>query len=167
MQTFRFRLEKVLEWYTRQYELEERRFTACLAALAEAKAAIATLQAERLSIERDMLSRAAIPARDFVALGLYRLGAKKREVELNVVRDAARPKSKAQRLKLQAAERRVRLLEKLRERRVAEYTYAENARVGRVGVGRVLLRSGQRGSVAGFRRCGKSKFPETSRNSGG
>jgi hypothetical protein len=31
----------------------------------------------------------------------------------------------AQSVKLQAAERRVRLLEKLRERRVAEYTYAE------------------------------------------
>ena len=79
MQTFRFRLEKVREWYTRQYEEEERRLTVCLAALADARKAIASLQAERLSIERDVLSRPAIPARDFVALGLYRLGAKKRD----------------------------------------------------------------------------------------
>jgi flagellar export protein FliJ len=125
MQTFRFRLERVLEWYTRQYELEQRRFTACMARLVESKAAIALLLAERLSVERDMLTRTAIPARDFVALGRYRLGATKRELELNAVRDRCAAEVEAQRLKLQAADRRVRLLEKLRERRVAEYTYAE------------------------------------------
>jgi flagellar export protein FliJ len=125
MQTFRFRLEKVLEWYTRQYELEERRLTACLAALAGAKAAIASLLAERLSIERDMLARKAIPAQDFVALGLYRIGARKRELELNEVRERCEADVEAQRLKLRAAERRVRLVEKLRERRLAEHTYAE------------------------------------------
>ncbi len=125
MQTFRFRLAKVLEWYTRQYDLEERRMTACLAALADAKAAIAALLAERLSVERDVISRKSIPARDFAALGLYRLGAKKRELELNGVRERCEADVEAQRLKLQAAERRVRLIEKLRERRVAEYVYAE------------------------------------------
>jgi flagellar biosynthesis chaperone FliJ len=125
MQTFRFRLAKVLEWYTRQYEMEERRMAVCLAALADAKAAIAALLAERLSVERDMISRTSIPAREFVALGLYRLGAKKRELELNGVRERCEAEVEAQRLKLQAAERRVRLIEKLRERRVAEYAYAE------------------------------------------
>ena len=125
MQTFRFRLEKVLEWYTHQYEEEERRLTVCLAALADARQAIASLQAERLSIESDVISRPAIPARDFVALGLYRLGARKRELELNGVRDRCEAEAQAQRVKLQAAQRRVRLLEKLRERRVAEYAYAE------------------------------------------
>jgi flagellar biosynthesis chaperone FliJ len=125
MQTFRFRLEKVLEWYTRQYELEERKLTVCLAARAEAKVAIASLLAERLTIERDLLSLPAIPAPDLAALSLYRLGAKKRELELNVVRDRRSAEVEAQRVKLQAAERKVRLLEKLRERRVAEYTYAE------------------------------------------
>jgi flagellar biosynthesis chaperone FliJ len=126
MKTFRFRLEKVLEWYTRQYELEERRLTILLAALADARTAIASLAAERLSIESDMVSRKAIPACDFVALGLYRLGARKREVELNVVRERCEGEVAAQRLKLREAERRVRLLEKLRQRRVAEYVYAES-----------------------------------------
>jgi flagellar export protein FliJ len=125
MQAFRFRLEKVLEWYTRQYEQEERRLTVCLAALAEAKVAIAALLAERVSIESDVLSRASIAAQELAALSLYRIGAKKRELELNAVRDRCAADVEAQRIKLQAAERRVRLLEKLRERRVAEYTYAE------------------------------------------
>jgi flagellar biosynthesis chaperone FliJ len=125
MQTFQFRLERVLEWYTRQYELEERRLTVCLAALAEAKVAIAALLADRLSIEREVLSRQWIAAHDLASLSLYRIGAKKRELELNVIRDRCEKDVEAQRIKLQAAERRVRLLEKLRERRVAEYTYAE------------------------------------------
>jgi flagellar export protein FliJ len=125
MQTFRFRLAKVLEWYTRQYELEERRLTACLTALADAKAAIASMLAERLSVEGEMLARKSIPANDLAALGLYRLGAKKRELELHGVRERCQADVEAQRLKLRDAERRLRLVEKLRERRVAEYTYAE------------------------------------------
>jgi flagellar export protein FliJ len=126
MQTFRFRLARVLEWYTRQYELEERCLTACLAALADAKAAIASLLAEHLSVEREMLSRKSIPANEFAALGLYRLGVKKRGVELDGVRERCQADVEAQRLKLRAAERRLRLVEKLRERRLAEYTYAES-----------------------------------------
>ena len=125
MKAFRFRLEKVLEWYTRQYELEERRLTEMLAALADAKAAIAALLAERLSVEREMLSRQSIPANEFAALGLYRLGVRKRELELNGARERCQAAVEAQRLKLRAAERRLRLVEKLRERRLTEYTYAE------------------------------------------
>ena len=125
MQTFRFRLEKVLEWYNHQYELEERRFSACLAALAGAQKQIAALQAERLSIERDVVSRKSIAAAEFVALGLYRLGAKRRELELNAAREQCETAVREQRARLQAAQRRVRLLEKLRERRVAEHLYAE------------------------------------------
>ena len=126
MKAFRFRLEKVLEWYTRQYELEERRLTTLLAALADAKAAIAALLAERLSVEREMFSRPSIPANEFAALGLYRLGAKRRELELNEARERRQAEVEAQRLKLRAAERRLRLVEKLRERRLTEYTYAES-----------------------------------------
>lgn len=125
MPTFRFRLEKVLEWYTHQYEMEERRLNACLGALADARQAIAAFEAERLSVERDVVSRPAIPARDFVALGLYRLGAKKRAAELSTFRDRCETAVASQRAKLLAAQRRVRLLEKLRERRLAEHVYAE------------------------------------------
>jgi flagellar export protein FliJ len=125
MQSFRFRLERVADWYTRQYEEEHRRFSACMATLADARQAIVALQAERLSIERDLLERKAIASSDLAALGLYRLGAKKREAELNGVRQRCEQAVQAQRVKLQAAERKVRLLEKLRERRLAEYNYAE------------------------------------------
>lgn len=126
MPTFRFRLEKVLEWYTRQYELEERRFHECLAALANARQAIAALEAERLAVEREMILRSAIPARDLAALASYRLGAKRRAVDLNERCERCSAEVEAQRAKLQAAQRKVRLIEKLRERRLAEHVYAES-----------------------------------------
>ena len=129
MTAFRFRLEKVLEWYTHQFEAEERRFISCLAALADARKAIAALQAERLSIEHDVIARSAIPASDFVALGLYRLGARTRELELNALRESCEAKVEAQRIVLQTAQQRVRLLEKLRERRTAEHLYAESREI--------------------------------------
>ena len=125
MQTFRFRLARVLEWYTRQFQEEERRYTACLAAVAEAHRAIAAFQAERLAIENDVVSRVSIPAREFVALGLYRLGAKKREVELNEIKAQRQQAAKLQLQTLQLAQRKMRLLEKLRERRLTEHEYAE------------------------------------------
>ncbi len=125
MKRFHFRLEKVLEWYTRQYEEEERRLTVCLAALAEVHRAIAALQVERLKVEREVVSQKQIVARDFVALGLYRLGVRKQEVELDEARVRCESDVEAQRARLQEAQRRVRLLEKLRARRLAEHSYAE------------------------------------------
>ncbi|HUI55135.1 MAG TPA: hypothetical protein VLY04_09195 [Bryobacteraceae bacterium] len=126
MQAFRFRLDKVRDWYQRQYELEERRLAECLAALAEALKSIARLQAERLAIERDVVLRTSIPAREFVALGLYRLRAKKQEIELNEDRERREGAVDEQRKILQAAQRRLRLVEKLKDRRFAEWTYAES-----------------------------------------
>ena len=124
MRAFRFRLEKVLDWYGRQLQMEERRFGMCLAALADADRAIAHLQAERIAVERDLIARTSIPAREFVALGLYRLRAKAQEMELNSQRDQREAEVRAQRLRVQEAQRRVRLVEKLRERRLTEYAYA-------------------------------------------
>jgi flagellar biosynthesis chaperone FliJ len=125
MQTFRFRLERVLEWYTRQFELEEQRFNACMAALIGARDAIAALAAEQLAIENDLVSRRSIEAREFAALGLYRLGVKRREIELQAARARCETQLQMQRARLQVADRKVRLLEKLRARRMSEHVYAE------------------------------------------
>jgi hypothetical protein len=124
MQTFRFRLDRVLSWYARQVQLEENQLAVCLGILAESHKAIAHLQAERVNVDRDMVSRQTIPSREFVALGLYRLRAKQREAELNLEREQREIAVREQRVKVQAAQRRLRLLEKLRERRMTEYVYA-------------------------------------------
>src|ERR1035438_6745442 len=97
MQAFRFRLEKVLDWYGRQCQLEEGRFALCLAALAGAQKAIVRLEAERLGIERDLISRSSIPSRDFAALGLYRLRATQQAAELHFERDRCETSVREQR----------------------------------------------------------------------
>ena len=84
MSEFRFRLERVLAWYREECQLEESRLAACLAAVTEANAAIAIVQAEHWGIERDLVSRAALTATDLVALGLYRLRVRRDELDLGV-----------------------------------------------------------------------------------
>lgn len=126
MGPFRFRLERVLDWYHGQCQLEELRLAACLAAVGEVKGAMARLQVERLDIESDLLSRSTIPARDFAALGFYRLRVREQEVELSIERERRERAVFEQSAQLQAADRRLRLVKKLRERRVAEYIHAED-----------------------------------------
>src|SRR5690348_9767424 len=107
MPAFRFRLERVLEWSREKYEIEEHRLAACIAAVDEIKQRAACFQAERESIDREMLSRPSQYARELVALGLYRLRATKLASELQqerVVREAAVDE---QRAKVQAARLRV------------------------------------------------------------
>jgi hypothetical protein len=124
MQAFQFTLNKVLDWYDNQRQVEERHLTTSIVALTGVQEALARLDAERLAIARQMISRNTILARDLAALGLYRLGAKKHELELNLERERREIAVREQRIKVQAAQRRVRLLEKLRERQQTEHEYA-------------------------------------------
>jgi hypothetical protein len=124
MQTFQFQLHKVLDWYDNQRQVEEKHLTTSIAALTGVQEAIARLKAERLAIARQLISGSTILARDLAALGLYRLGTKKQEGELNAERERREIVVRDQRIKVQAAQRRVRLMEKLRERQQTEHDYA-------------------------------------------
>jgi flagellar export protein FliJ len=126
MPAFRFRLESVLEWYRRQCEIEKERLAACLTVLKGARDSLACLEAERTAIERDILSRASLPATDLVALGLYRLRARARHLELTEEIHRREFAAAEQTAKYAAAERRQKLVEQLRERRRLEYVYAED-----------------------------------------
>ena len=125
MGAFRFRLGRVLEWYGEQCQLEENRLADLNRALATTREAIARLQAERLGIETDLLLRVSIPAREFVALGLYRLRAKNEAACFETERAMQQTAVGEQRAKVQAVRRQIRLLEKLRERHLADHVYAE------------------------------------------
>jgi flagellar export protein FliJ len=127
MQRFQFRLDRVLDWRRKQYAMEETRLAACLVQVREAERKMEALRAERAAIDRELLNRAAIPAADFLNLGRYRLRAAKEELELAEERRQRLQAAAEQRARLQQAQRRVRLLEKMRERRLDEYT-VEGAR---------------------------------------
>jgi flagellar export protein FliJ len=124
MPAFQFQLSRVFDWYDNQRQSEEKQLTASIAALTDVQEALARLDAQRLSIARQMISPSTILAQDLAALGLYRLGARKRELELNAELEQREIVVRDRRIRVQAAQRRVRLLEKLRERQQTEHDYA-------------------------------------------
>jgi flagellar export protein FliJ len=126
MQRFRFRLDRVLEWRRKEYRVEETRLAACVALVHATEQRIERLRAERASIERELLLRSAIPAADFLNLGRYRLRAAKEEIELAEERRRHLLATAEQRVRVQKAQQRVKLLEKMRERRLDEHTAAAN-----------------------------------------
>jgi flagellar export protein FliJ len=125
MRSFQFRLDRVLDWYQNQFQIEQARLGVAMTAQDRAQQNLARFHAECLGVERDIIGRHEIPARDFAALGLFRLRARKTEIELTQCVQRAETAVRDQLQRLQDAQRRVRLLEKLRDRRKAEHRYLE------------------------------------------
>src|SRR3954454_12275095 len=84
MQAFRFRLERVLAWRSKQAQLEESSLMRRIAQVANVQNEIAGLKAERLMVEHGVVAGAIIDAQDFAALGFYRLRVAAKELELEV-----------------------------------------------------------------------------------
>ncbi|HTQ57527.1 MAG TPA: hypothetical protein VMI94_23820 [Bryobacteraceae bacterium] len=126
MPTFEFRLRRVLEWYQTQCRLEENRLTLCLGALSHIQERIARFRADNLRIEREVMSSALIAAHDLAALGFYRLRAKIQAAEMEHEESRRQTDVKDQMAVVRAAQRRLRLVEKLRERQLAEHLYVED-----------------------------------------
>jgi len=126
MRSFRFRLDRVLDWYRDQFDVEQARLAVTMTALHGAQQKLAKFHAECLAVERDVIGRREIPARDFPALGLFRLRARKTEIELNQDLHTRESAVREQMQRVQDAQRRLRLLEKLRDRRQAEHRYLED-----------------------------------------
>ena len=124
MQRFQFRLDRVLEWYRKKLRMEETRLADCLGLVLAAERKIARMQAERDAVERELLGRSAIPAEDFLNLGRYRLRAKKEAIEAVEERRQRVQSAAEQRARVQRARQRVKLLEKMRDRRLEEHTAA-------------------------------------------
>jgi len=124
MQRFQFRLDRVLEWYRKKCRMEESRLAACLARVYATERSIRQLLAERDAIEHELLVRTAIPAADFQNLGRYRLRAAKEEIDLSEERRRRLAAAAEQRARVQKAQQRVKLVEKMRERRLEEHNIA-------------------------------------------
>ncbi|MGP8243227.1 MAG: hypothetical protein ACLQVN_01765 [Bryobacteraceae bacterium] len=126
MRSFQFRLRRVLDWYRKKQRIEETRLAECRNALVAVEAKIARLTEERMSSDRELLSRSAVPAVDFLNLGRYRLRAQRLETELTGERQQCELACRQQLERVQKAQRQVKLLEKMQERRLEEYTYLSN-----------------------------------------
>lgn len=122
MRSFQFRLNRVLSWRRKKCQIEENRLAACFTLVRATELKIERLQAERASIDGDLLSRAAIPAPDLLNLNYYRLRARKQHIDLTSERRQRLLAVSEQLGRVQKARRNVKLLEKMRERQWEEHT---------------------------------------------
>jgi flagellar export protein FliJ len=121
MKSFHFRLQKVLEWRHTQLELEENNFRKQVAALAELDRQAAEIEAARQRSETIVRAWNPIAGSELQALDRFRQHVKARELEMEVPRQVARQRLAAQQEVMLEARRRLRLLEKLKARRLAEW----------------------------------------------
>jgi flagellar export protein FliJ len=121
MQRFQFRLERVLEWRRKKCRMEENRLAACLDLLRATEHKIEQLRAERSSIEGELVKRSAIPAAELLNLEHYRLRVNREASELAAQRRDRARSAAEQQARVQQAQQRVKLLERMRERRLEEY----------------------------------------------
>ncbi len=124
MTTFRFRLQRVLEYRQTQLELEEVTLRQQAAALAELDRGRAGLEAAGVQAERQVRQGAELDGADLAALAAFRASLRRRAQELAARRAECAGLIAQQRGAVTEARRRCRLLERMRERRLAEWNAA-------------------------------------------
>jgi uncharacterized sporulation protein YeaH/YhbH (DUF444 family) len=126
MSPFRFPLQKVLNWRRTELELQELKFREQSAALAGLDRDRAELEAAGIRAELQVRDWAAPSGRDLAALNAFRLQVRRKEQEIATRRADCQRNLAAQQALMLEARRRCRLLERLKERRLAEWQSARD-----------------------------------------
>jgi len=126
MNRFEFRLQKVMEWREKELEVEEARLKQRSLEVQELDRAYAALKSAEASAENELRGSTAIRGQDLAALAGYRRWAQAHARQLTAERAEASDRLAAQQQIMLEARRRCRLLERLRERRLAAWQAAEN-----------------------------------------
>ena len=126
MTKFRFSLARVLELRRAQLEMEQVQLQQKTAARAEADRRQGDLEAAGTDAECEIRRRDLLTGGDLEALGAYRLLVRQQIKEASARRAECEKDLDLQRAARMEAHRRVRLLERLQERRYAEWRAAED-----------------------------------------
>lgn len=121
MQRFHFPLEKVLHYRARLLETEQARLNEKLAQLRAVEAGIEALNSTRRSEERRLHGASALEAGELQSLAAFLRAAAIRLLRLEEARITAAKALEEQRERVLKARREHRLLERLRDRRLAEW----------------------------------------------
>lgn len=121
MKAFQFRLQRVLNWRRQQLELIEVKIERIHAELDSVDSARSRLRESLLECERQVREPGVLVGSELAALAGYQLFVKKRQAALLEQRKQYEDRLTEERRRLQEARRRVQLIEKLRERRLAEW----------------------------------------------
>lgn len=124
MSSFRFSLERVLEWRRAQLAVEEARYRDRLAAVAALDAQSAALATSGVEAEEQVRGWQPLSGGDLAALGEFRRGLRVRRQQIALERAKCAAARDAQAKAMLEAQRRCRLLERLRQRREAEWRAA-------------------------------------------
>jgi len=126
MQSFEFRLERILSWRRKEFEAEEARLGLLVAEQKRLEAAGREILAAWDRAGTELLARGRVDGGDLAALGGFRVRLE-RDLEANArQRQEAAERLAGQQARVMEAHRRVRLLEKLRHRKLEEWRIAWN-----------------------------------------
>ena len=121
MKSFQFPLERALGWRRTQLEQAELRFKQQAAALADMDRERAELEAADFRAEIEVRAWKPVWGGDLAALGRFRLQTQRREEALHGRRAECEKELDQRQKAMMEARRRLRLLERLKERRAAEW----------------------------------------------
>lgn len=121
MKRFHFRLQTALDWRSRRKEIEQARLQALLAELDGANAALQRIAEGAAEAQAEIYGARQIVPGALAALERHRYHLQRERVRVLERRAECEKGIAEQRQRLIEAERGVRLLEKLKERRLAEW----------------------------------------------
>ncbi len=121
MTNFRFRLEKVLAWRRTQVDLEEAKFQQRTLELREVENEQARVEAAGNRAETEVRGWSPLTGYDLETLAHYRKYVTSQEKQIALRLEEARQRLEAQQQAVFEARRRCQLLERLRDRRRAEW----------------------------------------------
>jgi flagellar export protein FliJ len=116
---FEFRLQSVLNWRSRQLEIQESRLQALLGELAGLDAALGRIDAETREAEREAV--ASGDSQELASLDRFRARQRRERERVLAQRAACERRIREQRERVVEARRGVRLLERLRDRKLADW----------------------------------------------
>jgi flagellar export protein FliJ len=124
MKQFSFRLDRVLEWRRTQVRIEEAKLEQLNGELRAIAAQQTAIREETEQTRVDLACSSAVTGVELAALEHYRQAASQKFVRLQQSRAQCNQKIAGQMQQVTERRREARLLEKLRERRVAEWSTA-------------------------------------------
>lgn len=140
MKSFRFSLQRILELRSTQLEIERARYQQRLAAVAALDRARAEMEASGIHAEAEVRKWSPVAGRDLAALSEFRRSVRTKEKAIAARRVESSKAAAAQLSVMLEAQRRCRLLERLKERRLAEWQAAEDRDVEQIAAESYLAR---------------------------
>jgi flagellar export protein FliJ len=121
MRSFQFSLERVLSWRRTELRSEEARLAPLVAERGRLEAAYADIVRAHAHAQEDLLASGPVNGAELEALAHYRIHLEKQKIAVAQKAQQCREGIGAQQVRIVEAQRRARLLEKLRERRLEEW----------------------------------------------